>query len=125
MNMAKGWLPPPAAAAHPARAPPRWPGWPARARPTSPGNTSAWTAATPSPSSAPHHRNHYRDGADRMGLPKQGAAAGGPVSLTASATVAHRPLGGRGARLRDGLLHDWQARNRDVSLPLALRHLRT
>src|SRR6516225_1147195 len=60
-----------------------------------------------------------------MGLPKQGATARGPVSLTASATAAHRPLGERGARLQDGLLRDWQARNRDISLPLALGHLRT
>ncbi len=30
------------------------PGWPAPARPTSPGNAWSWTAATPSPNSAPH-----------------------------------------------------------------------
>ena len=48
-----------AGAAHPMRSPPPLPGWPARVRPTSPGNTSSWTAATPSPSSAPHHRDQF------------------------------------------------------------------
>ncbi|MGH3197724.1 MAG: glycoside hydrolase family 127 protein [Streptosporangiaceae bacterium] len=47
----------------------------------------------------------------------------GPAQPTASAAVAHRPLGRAGARLTGGLLHDWQLRNRDKSLPLALRQL--
>ncbi len=47
----------------------------------------------------------------------------GPVSPTPDAAVAHRPLAGRAARLGTGLLHDWQRRNRDASLPLALRQL--
>jgi uncharacterized protein len=47
----------------------------------------------------------------------------GPTIPTASATTAHRPLAGPGAELTAGLLHDWQRRNRDASLPLALRQL--
>jgi len=47
----------------------------------------------------------------------------GPVRPTADAAVVHRPLAGRAARLRAGLLHDWQRRNRTASLPLALRRL--
>ena len=42
---------------------------------------------------------------------------------TLSASVAHRPLGGGGARLTGGLLADWQERNRAASLPLAVRQL--
>jgi DUF1680 family protein len=49
--------------------------------------------------------------------------ARGPVSPTASAAVTHRPLDGPGARLTGGLLHDWQRRSRDASLPLALRQM--
>jgi uncharacterized protein len=49
-------------------------------------------------------------------------AARGPATPSASATVAHRPLGGQ-ARLSAGLLHDWQQRNVAASLPLALRQL--
>ena len=49
--------------------------------------------------------------------------ARGPVYPTESATVAHRPLDRAGVRLTDGLLHDWQQRNRAASLPLALRQL--
>jgi hypothetical protein len=41
----------------PMRSRPPLPGWPAPARPTSPGNTWSWTAATRSPSSAPHQRD--------------------------------------------------------------------
>src|SRR5215469_7273017 len=51
------------------------------------------------------------------------AAARGPASPTARAAVAHRPPDGPGARLTGGLLHDWQRRNHDVSLPLALRQM--
>jgi uncharacterized protein len=47
------------------------------------------------------------------------------VSPTATATVAHRPLGGTGATLTGGLLGDWQQRNLQASLPLALRRLET
>jgi len=51
------------------------------------------------------------------------AAAEGPVRPTPAAIVAHRPLGGHGVQLADGLLHHWQLRNRTASLPLALRQL--
>jgi uncharacterized protein len=47
----------------------------------------------------------------------------GPATPTASAQTAHRPLAGPGAALTEGLLHDWQSRNREASLPLALRQL--
>ncbi len=47
----------------------------------------------------------------------------GPASPTAAARTAHRPLTGPGAALTGGLLHDWQQRNREASLPLALRQL--
>jgi len=52
-------------------------------------------------------------------------AARGPAVPSASATVAHRPLAGTGARLTAGLLHAWQQRNAEASLPLALRQLET
>jgi uncharacterized protein len=51
------------------------------------------------------------------------SAVRGPVSPTASAAVTHRPLTGPGARLTGGLLHDWQQRSREASLPLALRQM--
>ena len=54
---------------------------------------------------------------------KSDAAPAGPVGMSATATWAHRPLSGRGARLTGGLLHDWQQRNLAESLPLALRQL--
>src|SRR5215472_17287870 len=54
--MAKGEPLRPAAAVPPARSPPPLPGWPAPAPPISPGNIWSWTAATRSPSSAPHQR---------------------------------------------------------------------
>ena len=47
----------------------------------------------------------------------------GPATPTSAARTAHRPLTGRGATLTAGLLHDWQRRNREASLPLALRQL--
>jgi uncharacterized protein len=47
----------------------------------------------------------------------------GPATPTAAAHTAHRPLTGHGAALTEGLLHDWQRRNREASLPLALRQL--
>src|SRR5260370_26727507 len=50
----KDWPRPSAAAAHLTRLPLPLPGWPAQARPTSPGSAWSWTAATPSPKSAPH-----------------------------------------------------------------------
>ena len=53
------------------------------------------------------------------------AVACGPVRPGPHAVVAHRPLGGAGARLEQGLLHDWQQRNHAASLPLALRQLET
>jgi uncharacterized protein len=43
---------------------------------------------------------------------------------TPRAAVTHRPLRGPGTRLVDGLLREWQVRNRDASLPLALRQLK-
>ncbi len=49
----------------------------------------------------------------------------GPVDPTAAADVAHRPVAGLGATLTSGLLADWQHRNREASLPLALRQLET
>jgi uncharacterized protein len=49
--------------------------------------------------------------------------AAGPASPTAAAAVSHRPADGPGTRLTGGLLHDWQQRNHDVSLPLALRQM--
>src|SRR5947207_14542991 len=66
-----------------------------------------------------------RMGAEHMGVHEQGSALGGPVSPTSRAVTAHRPLGRPGAELSGGLMRDWQARNRDVSLPLALRRLQT
>jgi uncharacterized protein len=51
------------------------------------------------------------------------SAEPGPVRPTASAAVTHRPLDGPGARLTGGLLHDWQRRSREASLPLALRQM--
>jgi DUF1680 family protein len=45
------------------------------------------------------------------------------VQPTATAAVAHRPLGGAGARLSGGLLASWQQRNRAASLPMAMRQL--
>lgn len=50
-------------------------------------------------------------------------AARGPAHPTATASVAHRPLDGPGVRIDAGLLALWQQRNRDASLPLALRQL--
>jgi hypothetical protein len=47
----------------------------------------------------------------------------GPANPTAGARTAHRPLSGPGTALTGGLLHDWQQRNREASLPLALRQL--
>jgi uncharacterized protein len=56
--------------------------------------------------------------------PARSAAPGtGPVHPTPSAFVAHRPLGRDGVRLTGGLLHEWQVRNREASLPLALSQL--
>ncbi len=49
--------------------------------------------------------------------------ATGPASPTAAAAVTHRPADGPGTRLTGGLLHDWQQRNHEVSLPLALRQM--
>jgi DUF1680 family protein len=54
---------------------------------------------------------------------KKPVAARGPAHPTATASVAHRPLDGPGVRLTSGLLARWQQRNRDASLPLALRQL--
>jgi uncharacterized protein len=50
-------------------------------------------------------------------------APAGPAIPTAGALTAHRPLVSPGAALTAGLLGDWQRRNRDASLPLALRQL--
>src|SRR5262245_20604357 len=66
-----------------------------------------------------------RMGAEHMDVPERGSWPGGPVRPTAHAISAHRPLGGRGPELSGGLLREWQARSREVSLPMALRHLRT
>ncbi len=58
-----------------------------------------------------------------MANAKRPVAACGPAYPTATASVAHRPLDGPGVRLTAGLLARWQQRNRDASLPLALRKL--
>jgi DUF1680 family protein len=47
----------------------------------------------------------------------------GPAIPSPSASVALRPLPRHSARLTNGLLHDWQERNRAASLPLALHQL--
>jgi DUF1680 family protein len=47
----------------------------------------------------------------------------GPVRPTASADVVHRPVAGPGTRLESGLLHDWQQRSSEVSLPLAVTQM--
>jgi DUF1680 family protein len=61
-----------------------------------------------------------KDGAPGSpGPPPTGPA--GPASPTPGARTAHRPVGG--TELTSGLLHDWQRRNREASLPLALRQL--
>jgi uncharacterized protein len=54
-----------------------------------------------------------------------GRTAPGPVHPTLAAAVAHRPLDGGRVGLTGGLLHTWQQRNLEVSLPLALRRLET
>jgi hypothetical protein len=51
-------------------------------------------------------------------------AGRGPAAPSASAAVTHQPLTG-GASLPGGLLHAWQQRNAEASLPLALRQLET
>src|SRR5262249_7532547 len=66
-----------------------------------------------------------RMGAEPIGARERGSAPGGPVRPPPRAISAPPPLGGPGPELSGGLLRDWQARSRDVSLPLALRHLRT
>jgi DUF1680 family protein len=52
-----------------------------------------------------------------------GTASDGPVGRSAAADWAHHPVSG--PRLSGGLMHDWQQRNLNVSLPLALRQLQT
>jgi DUF1680 family protein len=73
----------------------------------------------------------HADGADRaetVAPPWDPAAPAGPsgsvtgpVAPTAAASGSHRPLAQ--ARLVGGLLHRWQRRNLNASLPLALRQL--
>ena len=58
-----------------------------------------------------------------MANAKRPVAARGPAHPTATASVVHRPLDGPGVVLTAGLLARWQERNRDASLPLALRQL--
>ena len=50
-------------------------------------------------------------------------ATDGPVRPTPGAAVAHMPLSRQDVHLADGLLQQWQQRNRAASLPLALRQL--
>jgi uncharacterized protein len=63
------------------------------------------------------------------GRTEQASPAPGPVTPTASARVSHRPVGAArgpgsgGVELKGGPLDDWRRRNRDVSMPLALRRL--
>jgi DUF1680 family protein len=59
---------------------------------------------------------------DENGQARQGS---GPVIPSPSASVAQRPLRHGSVRLTGGLLHQWQGRNRAVSLPLAMRQLET
>jgi hypothetical protein len=47
----------------------------------------------------------------------------GPVGRSGSPDWAHYPAPGRDTRLTGGLLGEWQRRNADASLPLALRQL--
>jgi uncharacterized protein len=58
-------------------------------------------------------------------MPEAGSPSGGtgPAAPTAGADVRHRPLDGPSALLPGGLLHGWQQRNRERSLPLALAQL--
>jgi uncharacterized protein len=64
-------------------------------------------------------------GAAQVTTAGEGRAAIGPVCPTAAAAVVHRPLGQDGVSLAGGLLHAWQQRNLEVSLPLAMRQLET
>src|ERR1017187_857119 len=74
-------------------------------------------------------------GAAQVSTAGEGHTALGPVRPTAAAAVAHRPLDrgpldhgpldGAGVSLTGGMLHAWQQRNLEVSLPLALRQLET
>ena len=52
-----------------------------------------------------------------------GTTASGPARPSASAAVAHRPVPADSVALTSGLLHQWQQRNKDASLPLALKQL--
>ncbi|HXT88479.1 MAG TPA: beta-L-arabinofuranosidase domain-containing protein [Trebonia sp.] len=52
-----------------------------------------------------------------------GSLGGGPVLPTESALAAQHPLPAPGTRLTGGLLHGWQHRNVDASMPIALRQL--
>ena len=51
------------------------------------------------------------------------APGGGPVVPTGTAIAAQHPLPAGGARLTGGLLHEWQRRNAEASMPLALHQL--
>jgi uncharacterized protein len=53
--------------------------------------------------------------------PADPVAPAGPVGVTAASDLAQLPAGG--ARLVEGLLHDWQQRNLAESLPIALQQL--
>jgi len=61
--------------------------------------------------------------AEDSGPGRPETAPAGPAIPTAGALTAHHPLGGPGAELTAGLLHEWQRRNGEASLPLALRQL--
>ena len=70
----------------------------------------------------------FGSGAPDSGAPGSGgprAGGLGPVNPTASAAVTHRPLSGGDVRLTGGLLGGWQRRNREASLPQALRQMET
>jgi uncharacterized protein len=56
-------------------------------------------------------------------VPTRDAELAGPVGQSAAADWAHRPV--TGPRLSGGLLQQWQQRNLEASLPLALRQLET
>jgi hypothetical protein len=85
-------------------------------------------AAPPADRAEPARRADGADRAQTAAPPRDPAAPAGPpgsvtgpVAPTAAASGSHRPLAR--ARLAGGLLHQWQRRNLDASLPLALRQL--
>ncbi len=77
---------------------------------------AGWEAG---PLRTPDDSSHSHVGAPRRAPPP----GGGPVVPTGAAIAAQHPLPAAGARLTGGLLHEWQRRNADASMPLALHQL--